>query len=79
MGKVIFNESAAPVACAVKEFSRNGAVLSMTGWLGVPSTFTLYVEPDSVRADCRIINRKGSKVQVEFIDLEDDVRYRQAS
>ena len=46
MGKVVFGEHSAPVHCAVKELTGNSAVLTMTGWLGLPSNFTLFVEPD---------------------------------
>ena len=78
MGKVIFGENSTPVHCAVKELAENTAVLTMTGWLGLPSNFTLFIEPDSIKADCRIILRKGSNIRVEFIQVEEGIRYRAA-
>ncbi len=76
MGKVVFAEGGTPVHCAVKNFSESGAVLSMTGWMGLPSNFVLFVEPDTVRADCRVIQRKGSSISVEFTSVEEGVRLR---
>jgi len=76
IGRVVFSDDNSAVHCAVKNFSSENAILVMSGWMGLPSSFTLYVEPDSVRAECRVINRKGSNIQVEFTDLEEGVRYR---
>ena len=78
MGKVLFNQHSTPVHCAVKELTNNSAVLTMTGWLGLPSNFTLFVEPDALKANCRVILRKGSNIQVEFVQVEKGVRYRAA-
>lgn len=76
MGKVVFAENGNPVHCAVKNLSQTNATLTMTGWLGLPSSFILFVEPDSIRAQCRVLQRKGSNVDVEFTDVEEGVRYR---
>ncbi len=76
IGRVVFNDESSAVHCAVKNFSSENAVLVMSGWMGLPSLFTLYVEPDSIRAQCRVISRKGSNIQVEFMELEEGVRYR---
>lgn len=76
IGRVVFSDDNSAVHCAVKNFSEETAVLVMSGWMGLPSSFTLYVEPDSVRAQCRVINRKGSNIQVEFTEMEEGVRYR---
>lgn len=76
MGKVVFAEGGTPVHCSVKDFSDNGAVLSMTGWMGLPSSFVLFVEPDTVRADCRVTKRKGSSISVEFTSVEHGIRLR---
>lgn len=76
MGKVVFVENGNPVDCAVKNLSQTNATLTMTGWLGLPSNFTLFVEPDSIRAQCRVLQRKGSNVDVEFTNVEEGIRYR---
>ena len=79
MGKVVFSTGDASVQCTVRDFSPSGAVVTMSGWLGLPSGFTLYVEPDGVRAECRIIRRKGNNIEVEFLSLDDNARYRSAA
>lgn len=70
MGKVMFNGQDNAVHCTVREISDHHAVLTMNGWIGFPSEFTLYVEPDSLRASCKVTNRRGSTVEVSFSDVE---------
>ena len=48
----------------------------MSGWLGLPSSFTLYVEPDSIRATCKVVRSSGSNIEVLLSELEDNVRFR---
>ena len=79
VGRVLFNPDSSPVHCNVKNFSDDQATLTMSGWMGLPSNFTLYIEPDSIRTECRVISRKGSNIQVEFTEVEQGVRYRAAT
>lgn len=76
IGKVVFSEEGNPVHCTVREFSSRGATITMTGWLGLPSQFTLYVEPDSVRAQCTVLGRRGNNIEVEFSSVEENIRFR---
>jgi len=76
VGRVLFSPETAPVHCSVKNFTEEQATLTMTGWMGLPSDFILYIEPDSIRTTCRVISRKGSNIQVEFTEVEQGVRYR---
>lgn len=76
IGWVVFSKDSGPVHCAVKEFQQDRAILTMSGWLGLPSSFTLYVEPDSVRAHCKVIKCSGSVVEVSLSELENGVRFR---
>ncbi len=78
VGRVLFNPESSPVHCSVKNFTDSQATLTMSGWMGLPSDFTLYIEPDSIRTTCRVISRKGSNIQVEFTEVEQGVRYRSA-
>ena len=78
VGRVLFSPESAPVHCNVKNFTDDQATLTMTGWMGLPSSFTLYIEPDSIRTSCRVISRKGSNIQVEFTEVEQGVRYKAA-
>ncbi len=76
VGRVLFSPESAPVHCSVKNFSDDKATLSMSGWMGLPSSFMLYIEPDSIKTNCRVISRKGSNIQVEFTEVEQGVRYK---
>ena len=75
IGKVLFNENTSPVQCTVKHLEIDSATLIMTGWMGLPSNFVLYVEPDAIRANCRVLSRKGSKIDVELLDVTSESRY----
>ncbi len=76
IGWVVFSQDSNPVHCAVKEFSEERAILTMSGWLGLPSSFTLYVEPDSVRAQCKVVRSSGSNVEVSLAGIEENIRFR---
>ena len=76
MGKVLFSPESTAIHCSVKNFTDTNATLTMTGWMGLPSSFTLFIEPDSIKTECRVISRKGSNIQVEFLEVEHGVRYR---
>ncbi|MEM7214965.1 MAG: hypothetical protein AAF423_05420 [Pseudomonadota bacterium] len=76
IGWVVFSQHANPVHCSVKDFTEESAILTMSGWLGVPGEFTLYVEPDSIRAQCKVIRSNGSNVEVQLRDLEENIRFR---
>jgi hypothetical protein len=56
------------LACTLLEYTSAGAVITLSGWLGVPDHFSLYVEPEGRRHSCRIVVRKGNAVRVEFQD-----------
>lgn len=79
VGRVLFSPESSPVHCNVKNFTEDQATLTMSGWMGLPSNFTLYIEPDSIRTNCRVISRKGSNIQVEFTEVEQGVRYKSAN
>ena len=52
--------------CSLRDYTREGAVVTVSGWIGIPERFSLYVEPEGVRHQCRISARKGSAVRVIF-------------
>lgn len=56
------------VPCTMRDFSKQGAYVTLGGWIGVPETFTLYVDPHGARFKCRVVSRRGSIVQVIFED-----------
>ena len=42
LGYILFDNQTATVPCRVREFSQEGAVLTMDGWMGVPGSFSLF-------------------------------------
>lgn len=62
--------------CSLREFSEEGAQLTVSGLMGIPDSFSLYVEPDSVKYECRVNLRKGNSVRVEFTSTTENMRYR---
>jgi hypothetical protein len=57
------------LACTLLDYTASGAVITLSGWLGVPERFSLYVEPEGRRHACRIVARKGNAVRVEFEEV----------
>jgi len=76
IGRVVFSDQNNAVHCTVKNFSEEKAILTMSGWMGLPSEFMLYVEPDNIRTKCQVSKRKGSNIEVQFTEVEHDIRYR---
>ena len=62
--------------CQLREFSTEGAQLTVSGLMGIPDQFLLYIEPDSIRFTCKVMLRKGNSVKVSFAEREENVRYR---
>ena len=62
--------------CILREFSTDGAQLTVSGLMGIPDHFSLYIEPDSVRYSCAVVLRKGNSVRVSFQNCEENVRFR---
>ena len=52
--------------CAIRDFDGKGAVLSATGWMGVPDRFVIALEPDGIRLVCNTVSRRGSALKVVF-------------
>ena len=60
----------------MRDLTANRATLVLGGWLGIPEQFSLYVEPDGVRLECRIAERRGNAVTVAFDGLVNEARPR---
>jgi hypothetical protein len=52
----------------VRDLQPDAATLLIGGWLGIPDRFSLYVEPDQLRLECIIAERRGNAVTVRFGD-----------
>ena len=62
--------------CQLREFSGEGAQLTVSGLMGIPDKFLLYVVPDSIRFNCTVLQRKGNSVSVRFDLRQENVRFR---
>ncbi|MCG6857915.1 MAG: PilZ domain-containing protein [Salaquimonas sp.] len=76
LGYLVVNGQSFPVPCTVRDFGSGSATLLLGGWLGIPDQFSLYVEPDEVRLECRIAERRGNSVTVSFDGLVSEARPR---
>ena len=65
-GLVCFNGRHVTVPCVVRDMSDGGARLSVTGSVGIPDTFELYIELDASWAGCEVTWRRGDSVGVRF-------------
>ncbi|MEZ5880575.1 MAG: hypothetical protein R3D35_07930 [Nitratireductor sp.] len=61
---------------AMRDYADDGARLTVSGLMGIPDRFFLYVEPDSIRYNCSVLERLGNTVRVEFIARAENVRFR---
>lgn len=50
----------------MRDFTAEGACITLGGWIGVPERFMLYTDPNGARFACQVISRRGSIVQVSF-------------
>jgi hypothetical protein len=51
----------------VKNLSDTGALLQVESVIGIPDTFTLYIEADHFKRECKIIRRLPNKIGVRFL------------
>ncbi|MCB1464887.1 MAG: hypothetical protein KDJ90_21290 [Nitratireductor sp.] len=76
LGYLVVNGQSFPVPCTVRDFGAGSATLLMGGWLGIPEEFSLYVEPDEVRLECRVAERRGNAVTIAYDGLVNEARPR---
>lgn len=76
MGWLVVDGQTQGFHCNLREYGEAGAQLTVSGLLGIPDTFSLFVEPDSIRYACRVLRRKGNSVEVEFTEAALNNRYR---
>lgn len=63
-GKIIFNQQSSVFNCIVRNVSEAGACLEVESPVGIPHQFELVVEGAGIRADYRIIWRRGNRIGV---------------
>lgn len=66
LGYLVANGQTTPIPCVVRDLGAEAATLVIGGWLGIPDNFSLYVEPDQLRLECVIAERRGNAVTVRF-------------
>jgi hypothetical protein len=66
LGYILFDNQTATVPCRVRNFTQDGAVLTMDGWMGVPGSFSLFVDPEHSRFTCEVISQRGNSARVSF-------------
>lgn len=76
LGYLVVNGQSFPVPCTVRDFGAGSATLLLGGWLGIPEQFSLYVEPDEVRLECRVAGRRGNAVTIAFDGIVNETRPR---
>ena len=76
LGYLVINGQSFPVPCTVRDFGEGSATLLMGGWLGIPEQFSLYVEPDEVRLECRVSSRRGNAVTIAYDGIVNEARPR---
>jgi hypothetical protein len=64
-GSIRFNQGSA-FDCRVRNLSPAGAMLEVAGQLGIPEEFTLVIEADRFRQNCRVIWRTTTRLGVVF-------------
>lgn len=52
--------------CTVRDISDTGARLLVEDPVGIPEHFELVIELDGLRADCKVVRRKGNELGVQF-------------
>ncbi len=62
--------------CTLNSLDGNGASLTVAGLMGIPDSFSLFVEPESIRYVCAVSERRGNFVKVTFTGQEDNIRFR---
>jgi hypothetical protein len=65
-GSIRFNNGAA-YDCRVRNLSAAGAMLEVAGQLGIPEEFTLVIDADHFRQNCRVIWRTTTRLGVAFL------------
>jgi PilZ domain len=63
--QIVFAHRGAAIDCVVRNMSDGGACLKVFSPVGIPDTFELRLDSDSVRC-CRVVWRKATQIGVEF-------------
>jgi hypothetical protein len=70
--KIVGDNTALPIDCAILNFSESGAALLVPGLTTVPEVFRLVIDPDGAVRTCRLLWRTGNRIGVRFRHADDD-------
>jgi hypothetical protein len=65
-GTIAFNR-AAGISALVKNLSEGGAMLEVESVVGIPDEFTLVIESDRFKRQCKIVWRLEHRIGVRFL------------
>ncbi len=65
-GRILIDSHSQAVPCRVRRLCADQAVITVDGWMGIPSRFRLLIEPGRAHHACRVVSRKGNCAQVEL-------------
>jgi hypothetical protein len=66
--KVMIEGQAHGFLCSISQMTEQSAIITATGWLGVPDRFSLLLRPEGVKKGCRVTARRGNSLTVAFED-----------
>jgi hypothetical protein len=65
-GKIGFNGGGA-IDAMVRNLSETGALLHVESILDIPNDFTLFIDADNFKRQCKIVWRNPTKIAVRFV------------
>ena len=63
----MFNRGGGIINATVKNLSDSGAMLEVASILDIPNEFTLVIETDQFKRQCKIVWRQPTKLGVRFV------------
>lgn len=66
-GVIAYNERHVTLPCGVRDMSRSGARLFVTGSISAPDTFELLMDLDGLEVACEVVWRRGMELGVRFL------------
>lgn len=71
-GTIVFGGGG--ISCMVRNLSNTGAALDVSSPVGIPDIFTLVLEVEATKLQCRVVWRKETRIGVVFEGQDPSVR-----
>jgi diguanylate cyclase (GGDEF)-like protein len=65
-GAIIFNERRSTIDCTIKSIGVDGAAISLSNSVGIPSEFVLAIKADGFETICQVVAQDRQNVEVAF-------------